>query len=477
LSTITDLFSISIGFGRKAVFIERLENTTLILVSDEKLPLKEKARFNVYSGEDLEEVLEKEGVVKENVYYVLPPSLYYRNTLSFPFSERQKIEGIIKYEVQDLLPVAEMDYVTDFYPNWHPPSGHEVYSFSAPKSEIRNILSSLGRYSENLKALIPFDVCILHGVTAGIDKLTFVFIDILDNAIFLQYVHELMMKSVVYIKYFDNDQYRSSLVSQLLMLLKKSGYPPVYVNTRSTAAEEFLVLNNGVFEELQLSYRQFPLQNFRDSFGNNHAVQYSDVVTLLGTLEGINKPPQKRVNLLKEEFKPRLKGYIRLKDFVTVGIILLALLIVSVSNLLIDMGFKKKQVRELREAVGTLSAKVFEKPQMRTGEAKKSLEDIQKKIGIIEKSIDRRYSSVELLRELSTFLPEDIVLEYTDLIIEADHIKFAGRTRTFSDIDRIKETLLLSEYISEVKVTNTGTTGSTEGFGVTFLFDIDIVQE
>jgi hypothetical protein len=68
-------------------------------------------------------------------------------------------------------------------------------------------------------------------------------------------------------------------------------------------------------------------------------------------------------------------------------------------------------------------------------------------------------------------------MEYSDLIIERDRIKFSGRARTFSDIDRIRQELLLSEYFTDVRVSNTGTTGSTEGFTVTFVFDIDVVEE
>jgi hypothetical protein len=68
-------------------------------------------------------------------------------------------------------------------------------------------------------------------------------------------------------------------------------------------------------------------------------------------------------------------------------------------------------------------------------------------------------------------------VEYTDIIVERDHIKFYGKTKTFSDIDKIKESLSLSEYFSKIEVSNTATTGSTEGFSVTFVFDIDVIEE
>ena len=114
---------------------------------------------------------------------------------------------------------------------------------------------------------------------------------------------------------------------------------------------------------------------------------------------------------------------------------------------------------------------------MKREDSEQLLADIRTRIVNMEKSIDKKYSGVELLREISTYLPGDIVVEYTDIVIEKDRVKFAGKVRTFSDIDRMQEALLLSEYISEVKVSNTGTTGSTGGFAVTFVFDIKVRTE
>jgi Tfp pilus assembly protein PilN len=180
------------------------------------------------------------------------------------------------------------------------------------------------------------------------------------------------------------------------------------------------------------------------------------------------------VNLLKEEFKARPSGYIRIKDFMALGALLLLLLAVSISNLFMELGSAKKENRELKQAISALSARAFQKPNMQLKDALAELENTRIAIRRVETSIDRKSSAVELLRELSSFLPSDAALEFTDIIIERERIKFAGKARTFADIDRIKEALAASEYFSEVTVSNTGTTGSTEGFAVSFLFDIKV---
>ena len=69
MSTITDLFNIKIGVGRKGVFIEKLGSNTTVLFSDEKFPLKESAQIKRYTVETVEEILMSEGITKENIYY------------------------------------------------------------------------------------------------------------------------------------------------------------------------------------------------------------------------------------------------------------------------------------------------------------------------------------------------------------------------------------------------------------------------
>jgi hypothetical protein len=477
LSTITDLFNLKIGLGRKGVFIEKLGSNTTVLLADEKFPLKESAQIKRYTVETVEEILTSEGITKENVYYIIPPSLYYRNIVRFPFTDTQKIEGVIKYEVQDYLPFQDIDCVTDFLPLSVEDSGQEVLSFSAEKSEIENILWSFGQYRKNLKSLIPFDIAVYNNVVSTVEKDTFIFLDIQNDSVYIQFVKKGMISSMISIIRNDDELYMDSFLSHLLMFLRETDYPPVYVNIRSTASEDFRDLNHKVFELMDLSYRAFPIRAYGSYITEDNSLELSEMISIFGALKSINLVQSTKVDLLKEEFKPRLKGYLSMKDFIALGIIMLILLSISVSNLFIDVRIHKKKIKELEKSISGLSSSIFGKPQLKKEESEQLLADIRTKIVDIEKSIDRKYSGVELLREISTYLPGDIVVEYTDIVIEKDRVKFAGKARTFSDIDRMQEALSFSEYISEVKVSNTGTTGSTGGFAVTFVFDIKVRTE
>jgi len=471
-----------VGFGRRGIFIEPLKTRINVLYTDERLPMRAGFEYSSHADTSIEDILSKREVTKESVYCIVQPSLYYRNIIGFPFHDRQKIEGVIKFEVHDYLPSGETEYITDFIPLWkEPPESsaqrYEVFAYTMEKAAMESLLASFGRFRENLKALIPFDVAAYFCATAVLDASSFIFVDIREKSSFIQHIKDQRIRNTVYIQRNDDEQFMAGLTSQLITMLKLAESPQLYLNARSSAQEEFRDLNSKVFEQLKISTRLFPVRNFSESVEKSAPYDHSELVALFGGLSVLNQPQHRRVNLLKEEFKPRLRGQVRLKDFVALSILLIVLLAVSLSNLFIDIRFKKTRVRELENSVEELSSSAFGNAQISETDAEKNLEEIGRRLDVIERSIDRRFSSVQLLKEVSMYLPEDVTIEYTDLIIERDRVRFSGKARTFADIDRMKESLSVSDYISEVKVANTGTTGSAEGFAVTFQFDIKIKEK
>lgn len=503
MSTLTDLFNLRIGIGARSLFVEITEKDILVLGAPDRLPFKTDVSLAFYSGtprdSTYEGILRAEGVTRESVYCIVPPSLYYQNTLVFPFSERQKIESTIKFEVEEQLPLSEGEYLTDFLVLGDGGGGsgggvqktganeYGVLSFTASKETVRRLLGALGGFRENLKGVIPLGAALLFSARSVIDAPEFFCMDIQNDFVCVQHIRGFGVEHTLSVRRAGDERFSQSLSSGLLLLLKNAGGqpgdgPPLFLNTRSTAADDFRLLNEEVLKGLDFIPRNFPSQDFLGT-GVRHtsrrgetegALSPPDLIAIIGGLLVQAQPPSRKVNLLKEEFKARPSGYIRIKDFMTIGVLLLLLLVVSLSNLFMELGSAKRENGELKKAISALSLKAFQKPNVQPEDALAELESMRKTVRGIETNIDRKSSGVELLRELSSFLPHDVTLEFTDIVIERERIRFAGKARTFADIDRIKEALSASEYFSEVTVTNTGTTGSTEGFAVSFLFDIKV---
>jgi hypothetical protein len=502
-----------------------------LLLSPEKIPLKEEFRF-LRSENGLGEALIQIEVDKENLYCVLPPGTCFLNRMTLPFVERQKIETVIQYEVREYLPDPEGEYLTDFYN-----TGNEVYTFSAEKQVVGALLEEIGPYRNNLRSVIPHEVALMYAMQALVDEESYVLVDIGQGLVYIQFFDGVGIRTGTAIgispppnvksmdgqtsakpwmaaadgKSMDaqtsaeagmaaadeesmdaqtsaeagmaaDDETLKDLRSRLIMVLKAAQPNFVYLNVRhggqpaATAIKEML-------DEFEVSYQEVPHHRFAhemQSSGETGGVGEAggaDALTLFGALQGANRQPTERINLLKGEFKPRMKSYVSVRDFSIVGILLLVLLFLATAGLVLDIQGGKRQTNLLSEHVRTLNTEVYGDPSMTMDQAKNLVGQIEDQLRAVEANTDHNFSSLRLLRELSLYIPGDVIIEYSDIIIEREFIKFSGKARTFSDIDRIRQELLLSEYFSDVRVANTGTTGSTEGFTVTFVFDIDVVEE
>jgi hypothetical protein len=309
-----------------------------------------------------------------------------------------------------------------------------------------------------------------------------VLIDIRARSLYIQYVDGLRVRTGIHIGNEDREQtenFHEELIrefrSQLIMVSKTANPSYIYLNRRKDGEE-----TAGMVEELLnavgMSFQEVPHHRYERSLRGEGEVDPAGALPLYGMVHEVNQPSG-RVNFLKDEFKPRMKGYVSVREFSIVGGLLLVLLILATTGLMIDIRTRKSQIDALRERVRTLSSDVYGDPMVTLEEAKNMVGEMEGRLDLLNTQTDTRFSSLQLLKEVSLYIPGDVVMEYSDLIIERDHVKFSGKARTFSDIDRIRQELLLSEYFSDVEVSNTGTTGSTAGFTVTFVIDIDVVEE
>lgn len=477
LSTLTDLFNVRIGAAKRAVFLNRREDSIRLLRASEKLPLKEGLEVHRAQGQSIEEMLSETGIEKESIYYLLSPHLYFRNRITLPFTDRQKIEGIIRYEVKEYLPNPDGDYITDFYT-----VDTEVCSFTTEKEHIRRILEELGSYRENLRAVIPLDTALLHAMKSLVDDESYVLVDIGASAIYIQCVDGLRIRAAIRILVareggdeVPQDILVRELRSQLIMVFKTTRLSFVYLNVGSDGEKTGELVQN-LLKEMDISYQEVSHYRYERSMRGTSDTVAADVLPLYGMIQE-SSGTDAQVNFLKDEFRPRMKGYVSVREFIIVGGLLLILLILATSGLVIDIRTRKQQISLLRERVRALSSEVYGDPSVSLEESKDKVRELEERLVSLKTKTDARFSCLQLLKELSLYMPEDVVMEYSDLIIERDRIKFSGKARTFSDIDRIRQELLLSEYFTDVSVANTGTTGSTEGFTVTFVFSIVVVEE
>ncbi len=457
------------------MFIEEADDGSRAMISPEKLPSREPFLLNTYSGMTIEEILADAGIEKESVYYIISPERYFRSRIHFPFTDRQKIDGVIDYEVRDSLPLQDTDCVTDFYL-----VGNEAQAFSVEREKMRALLQSFGRYRENLRAVIPRDVALFFGMHAFIEEDGYILLQLENRSVYIQYVVERRIVNGRLVSFGEDaeitiDGLRQRVLPHLIMCAKLSGNPFVWVNRTSSANEKLCEQTEGLLEELNIPFSPVRVKNIDNYYPDIKSFDHC-ALSLFGAVRAASSPLM-QVNLLKNEFKPRAKGYVSVREFTLVGVLLIFLFALGTVSLIFDIGFRKQQVAALKGRIEEIGKNTFGSAVADETDARKRVSEVQERVKVLEESTDRHLSSLKLLKELSLYFPGDVVIEYTDIIIEREHIKLSGNVRSFSDIDKITEDLVMSDYFTAVEVTNTGTTGSTGGFTVTFALDITVSQE
>jgi hypothetical protein len=458
-----------------------------VLVCQERAGARGAPVWRRYRGVTAAELLREEQVSRESVYYVLPPRSYYRNRLGFPFKDRAKIEAVVPYEIRDYLPEQEPDCISDFVQ-----FDGEVLVFSAGRETIRRVVEQMEEFGDNLRAVIPFDHAVYRGMRSLVGEVPYLLVGLSEEGVYLQQAFGGRPGAGMFSGPGGDPRDAGALAAQLRMLLRTAGEAPVYLAAPLEAdrSEETAESLQAVLEETGRAGRARPLA--RPAGGSSPGDAGTGALlppgapvdphslALLGALDWAQGPGPRaaggvdRVNLLREQFRPRPRGYVSLKEVGIAGVLLVALLILSTVGLVMDIRLSRERVERLRADMARVTAAAFGGPVTEVADARRMVQDLRERIARVERSTDRDSSSLLLLRELALYFPGDVSVEYTDLVIEPGRIRLEGRARAFSDVDKIQRELGMSDRFAGVTVVNTGTTGSTGGFTVTFALDIKV---
>ncbi len=154
------------------------------------------------------------------------------------------------------------------------------------------------------------------------------------------------------------------------------------------------------------------------------------------------KPLIKRL----EEARPLLKP---------VAILLISILLLGLVDFYIHLHLGNKRCERLKEEIRLVFKKTF--PEVTNivhplTQMKDGLEKREEDLALSP----REFSSLSILRELSSLTPQDLGITMEDLSIDWGETRIRGRTSVpdFSLVDRFKKALEGSDYFSEVKVSD-----------------------
>jgi Tfp pilus assembly protein PilN len=130
---------------------------------------------------------------------------------------------------------------------------------------------------------------------------------------------------------------------------------------------------------------------------------------------------------------------------------------------------KEIQYAQLQSQVEAVFRETF--PDMRRGgneviQAREKLREIETNLRGVGTLSGPQGSALEMFRELSVRLPQNLQVKITDLTISTEGISLSGETQSFDGVDILKKAFASSAYFDDVKVSQAK--AGTGGKGVEF---------
>ncbi len=157
----------------------------------------------------------------------------------------------------------------------------------------------------------------------------------------------------------------------------------------------------------------------------------------------------------REEFTLR-KSYEAIRGhLISAGALITLLVGLSLFDLYYHLHTKEIRYTQLRSQVEAIFRDTF--PDVRrisneVAQAREKLREIEtnlKGVGILS---GPQGSSLELLRELSLRMPQNLQVKVVDLTISTEGISMSGETQSFEGVDSLKQAFASSPYFDDVKV-------------------------
>ena len=448
----------------------------------------------------------------------LPASSSVIKKLSLPFKGKRKIRQVIRYEMEPYLPFSLEEAIIDFYIiDDHLPDRTLVLAFALNKKAIKRhlkILDIAGIKPE----IVDLDSTSLFNVYALKEaKETVALINLGAEQTIVNIMSERRLfftrsimkagddisqalaerlgasfKEAEKLKREGLDEEKSKVIEPVLNEIKREieyTFSSFLAHHPDKSIEKILLTGGnarllGIVEYFQKSLNietalfnplfKLPLvkpfySRLKDLFipalkeisSNLDSVTLEKTLPLLPPVMGIALRGMARtrasLNFIREE-KPLIKRLAEARPFLRPAtILLISILLLGLLDFYSHLYLKKRKGERLKEEIRIVFKNTF--PEIKI---KKEEEVLAKmKDGLEKREEDlalspREFSSLSILREISSLTPQELGVTLEDLSVDWDESRIRGRTSVpdFSLVDRFKKALENSTYFSEIKVSD-----------------------
>ena len=422
--------------------------------------------------EELARLFQEQGFKKEMIVASIPSSKAFIREITLPLSQPNKIEKIIKYQMEPYLPCPVEEVLVDFL---LPGADGSVLTFGVEKKYLAEHLALLAG--------------------AGIEPDTVTLDDIALFSLYL-YKHgsesekpvallnqdgESLVLQIVHKKRLDFIRILPDSVDQLVdtfrfYKMKRPDLPveEIYLtgNGSSGAAEKAQELESRTGIKTMVWQ---PFDEMRDRLDETISILQPKLGVPLGLAIGAVYPPEKSLNLRREEFIPKTYANLRkLILFMAAGLLLLAVLLTV--NVHQKTYYQQKQYDRLQAQLRQVFVEAFPDAAQRIvrGQEVAQLEQkIAEEMGQYQglEEAAGRQKILEVLLSLTRVISEDPDVQIENASVEGKDIRIDGRTASFEAVDRLTSRLTKAGQFKNIKLV--GARMDKKDNAVTFNFALE----
>jgi general secretion pathway protein L len=464
----------------------------------------------------LTELLSAHAIKPTHVVSAIPAHVTFVRNLLLPFRDPRKIHEVLKFELEPHIPYPVEDVIADFVKVRESDAGGcEVLTVAAPKQAIAEhlrlfklagvapelvdweIFGELNGYLAWRRPPAPGPVALIN---LGASKTTVTIVKegriqvtrsiargghLLTEGIRQRLTLTTAQAEALKLSGRDKDraQIAEPVATFLSLLTKEIDHTLLAYSTRAAEdakVEEFILLGGGAgLPEAGVYFREH-YDVPTTVFDHDHQLFPPSPLTLqpqaglaMPVALGLALRPASRrtlgLDFRREEFALR-KSYEEIRgQLLSVAGVLALLIGLSLFDLYYHLHTKELHYAQLQRQVETLFRETF--PDVRrSGNESAQARDKLRELGAHLKGVGMlsgpQGSALEMLRELSVRLPQNLQVKITDLTISTEGISISGETLSFDGVENLKKAFASSAYFDEVKVSQA--IAGTGGKGVEF---------
>ncbi len=398
--------------------------------------------------------------------------VFFRNLRLPPF-EAKKIRSILSFELEPLLPLPAEDLTTDFTLFKGPQEAEQthVVTASIPKSELSRWLE-ISRAAGIEPETVTFKGCALACCLAEMTPVpsSWMLVDIDPPAATL-FAFESGQLGFVRCASIPSDEalFKETLPAVIIQTigaveaLYSFFYHPEVIkidcNTGKRRGEQWARLE----KELGIPVRPLNLAQELKPKSLSLPDSFSDSGPANGALSlALTKSRRiRQVQFLQESFSPKRQFVENKSQLITTGVLLMIALMLAGGYFFFDMRSMEKKVSRLDARMTQMFRTAFPEEKVivdPVAQMKAKIHKLKKRSLLVENQ-GNWIKRIDLLKELSTHLSEQINVEISRLTAGDRDLVMTGNTDTFNSVNAMKRHLERSALFKEVSISSANLKG------------------